>query len=545
MATLAVIPARGGSKGIPRKNMRLMGGKPLIQYAIQTALSCKHIDTVAISTDSEEIATFASQFNAILVVNRNSDLAKDAVTLDPVIYDAVQKCEKKLLCRFDTVVTLQPTSPLLSRDTLSNALDYFAEKNLDSLISVVNSPHLSWTTGPDGSVVPEYKKRLNRQQLPPRYLETGAFLIARRNSMTPESRLGSKVGVFETPECEAVDIDTREDWAICEALLSRKKIVFRVDGYSQLGMGHIYRALTLAYSLVNHDITFICNKKYKQGIQKLQLANMHVIEIGENSELLAWLKSNRPDVFVNDCLDTTADYVNSITPFVNRFVSFEDLGEGARSADAVVNEIYETGCDLPHIYTGKRYVCLRDEFLTTHAKEFSATVERVLVMFGGTDPLDLTRRVYNAAQIYNAKNSHVRFDFILGSGYNHDTLRSIESASIFVMQDVSRVSDYMKKADLAFSSQGRTTFELASMGVPTIVLAQNEREQLHTFAQMDNGFINLGLGSEVSDEDILSALEWLIKSTSIRKEMHTLMLQNDLRSGIKRVRQIILGEIDR
>ena len=65
----------------------------------------------------------------------------------------------------------------------------------------------------------------------------------------------------------------------------------------------------------------------------------------------------------------------------------------------------------------------------------------------------------------------------------------------------------MRKADIAFSSQGRTTFELASMGVPTIVMAQNEREQLHTFAQMDNGFINLGLGSEVSDEDIASTLQ--------------------------------------
>ena len=544
LSTLAVIPARGGSKGIPRKNMRLMGGKPLIQYAIQTALSCEYIDIVAVSTDSEEIASFASQFDTVLVVNRDSELAKDAVTLDPVIYDAVRKCENKLSCRFDTVVTMQPTSPLLSCNTLSNALGYFAEKNFDSLISVVNSPHLSWTENSKGAVVPEYEKRLNRQQLPPRYLETGAFLIAHRDSITPESRLGSTVGVFETPECEAIDIDTREDWVVCEALLSRKKIVFRVDGYSQLGMGHIYRALTLAYSLVNHDILFICNKKYKEGIQKLRSANMHVLEISGNADLLEWLKGNRPDIFVNDCLDTTPEYINSIRPFVGRFVSFEDLGEGAYLADAVVNEIYETDSNLPHVYTGKQYVCLRDEFLTNHPKEFSDTVERVLVMFGGTDPLDLTRRVRKAAQAYNANHPHVHFDFILGGGYSHEPLTSIKSSDISVIQDVLRVSDYMKMADLAFSSQGRTTFELASMGVPTIVLAQNKREQLHTFAQMNNGFINLGLGSEVSDEDILSTLEWLIKSTSIRKEMRALMLRNDLQSGIKRVQRIILGEVD-
>lgn len=80
------------------------------------------------------------------------------------------------------------------------------------------------------------------------------------------------------------------------------------------------------------------------------------------------------------------------------------------------------------------------------------------------------------------------------------------------------------------------------MGVPTIVMAQNEREQLHRFAQMDNGFINLGLGSEVSDEDILSTFEWLAGAVSIRKEMHKLMLDNDLKSGINKVKRIILGE---
>lgn len=113
---------------------------------------------------------------------------------------------------------------------------------------------------------------------------------------------------------------------------------------------------------------------------------------------------------------------------------------------------------------------------------------------------------------------------------------------IEIYSNVVRVSDHMRKADLAISSQGRTTFELASMGVPTIVLAQNKREQLHTFAQMDNGFINLGLGGEVSDEDIAAAVEWIISSKSIRSEMHRLMLANDLKSGIRRVKRIILGE---
>ena len=165
-------------------------------------------------------------------------------------------------------------------------------------------------------------------------------------------------------------------------------------------------------------------------------------------------------------------------------------------------------------------------------------------MFGGTDPLNLSQRLHEIASGFNSNGIRVKFDFILGSGYNHKFPCTDSNLGITVVQDVARVTEYMKHADLAFSSQGRTTFELATMGVPAVVLAQNEREQLHPFAQMDNGFINLGLGTEVSNEDICQTLDWLVKSPSIRKEMHHLMLQNDLKSGIKRVKRILLGELD-
>lgn len=87
----------------------------------------------------------------------------------------------------------------------------------------------------------------------------------------------------------------------------------------------------------------------------------------------------------------------------------------------------------------------------------------------------------------------------------------------------------MKDADLAFTSQGRTVFELSSLGIPSIVLAQNEREQLHTFAQMQNGFLNLGLGKDISTETIESTFGWLVDTEQIRCEMRDLMLKHDLK----------------
>ena len=543
MTTLAVIPARGGSKGIPRKNMRLMAGKPLIAYSIENALASDAIDAVVVSSDSEEILAFAAQYEGVMALNRQTELAGDAVTLDPVICDAVMRWEAATKDRCDVVVTLQPTSPLLSSTTLDAALRKFAVGDDDTLISVVNSPHLSWKKGRDGNPVPSYDKRLNRQQLPPRYLETGAFFISKRRCVTEESRIGPKVGVFEVPEEEATDIDRREDWIVCESLIRRKKIVFRVDGYRELGLGHVYRALTLAYELTEHDVVFVCDSSCREGIEKLRTSHMQVVEVSSDEELVCWTAEARPDIFVNDRLDTSIEYVSALRPYVGRFVTFEDLGPGSRDADAVVNALYEDGMARGNVFAGRRYVCLRDEFLTSRPAPFSDEVRHVLVMFGGTDPLDLSARVFDIARQLNESHIAVKFTFILGSGYRGAVKESDGGRGIEVCRDVVRVSDYMRRADMAVSSQGRTTYELASMGVPTIVLAQNDRERMHTFAQMDNGFINLGHGREVADEDIASTICWLIGAPSIRREMRRLMLENDLRSGIERVKRIILGEL--
>ena len=103
MKVLAVIPARGGSKGIPHKNMRLMAGKPLIAYSIENALSSELIDAVVVTSDSDEIRAFASQYDGVMAFDRQSELAEDAVTLDPVIYDATVRWEKAMGERCDVV----------------------------------------------------------------------------------------------------------------------------------------------------------------------------------------------------------------------------------------------------------------------------------------------------------------------------------------------------------------------------------------------------------------------------------------------------------
>ncbi len=539
---LAVIPARGGSKGIPRKNVRLMNGKPLIYYSIQNALACSYIDDVVVSSDDEEILSIAAMYG-VKTMNRDSKLAQDAVTLDPVIYDAMLRMEGETGKRYDVVITLQATSPLLSTATLNGAVKSFLEGDYDTLISAVNKPHLSWTTR-NGECVPNYEKRLNRQQLPPNFLEAGAFLITRRACMSENNRIGARASVYEMPEKEAIDIDSYADWIVCEQELSKKRILFRVDGYRELGMGHIYRCLTLAYNLTGHEILFVTRGDRQEGYRKLSDSHMRVQAIANDEEFYRIAEEWKPDVIVHDCLNTEREYILKLKNYAGRIVTLEDIGPGADVADAAINALYEDDSKGEHYYFGEKYVCLKDEFLIAEPAEYHVDVKKAVVLFGGSDPSDFTARVYRLAKRMHAVYPDMKFQFILGAGYDNSVhaLSDDKDKNITVLRDIKRVSDALTDADLAFTSQGRTVYELASMGVPAIVMAQNERETKHTFAQMHNGFLNLGMGKHVTDETLEKTFCFVVDTPQIRSEMRNLMLSHDLRKGIQRVVQLILED---
>lgn len=541
MNILAVIPARGASKGIPKKNIRLMNNKPLISYSINNAKNCSLITDVVVTTDDDEIATIASSYGAE-IITRTNELASDKVTLDPVIYDATIKMEEKLNKKYDIVITLQVTSPLLKSETLDKAIEEFCNNKYDTVISAINKPHLAWGKNNNG-FYPLYEKRTNRQELPANYVETGAFVITKRNFVIENSRIGKKVAVYEVPEEQSIDIDNMTDWITCESILKRKKIVLRCDGYKELGMGHIYHCLTLAYSLTGNEVMFVTNKSCKEGLKKIQESYMPYITIRNNEEFFEFLEKYKPDIIVNDCLDTEKEYIKTLKKLCKKVVTIEDLGSGAKYADVVINALYEKK-NNPNEYCGEQYVCLRNEFLVSKPTTFKEKVRNVLVLFGGTDPSNLTKKIYNMAKENHKNYPYINYTFITGIGYDCEENQIVtdENYNIKVLKCISNVSEYMSEADMAFTSQGRTVYELATMGVPSIVLAQNKREQLHTFAQMNNGFINLGLGNEVLDERIQDTFDWLVRTPQIRKEMRELMLKKDIKNGIYNEIEVILSK---
>ena len=300
----------------------------------------------------------------------------------------------------------------------------------------------------------------------------------------------------------------------------------------------------MAYNLTEHNVLFCLNRKSDVGIEKIKNSFFRYVVIDDDFEIRNVIEDNNIDIVVNDILDTTEEYMELVKSTGVRVVNFEDLGKGSKKADAVINALYEKQHDDKNYFWGKEYYCIRDEFLITKTKQFSEKANNILIMFGGTDPCNLTKKLLNAVKSLNL--SDVKYTFVLGLGYKDYKAFTEDAQSsglnIEVVRNVSDISVYMSRADLAVSSQGRTMFELASMCVPTIIIAQNEREQTHGFGDLSNGFLNLGLGIDVDEETIAKTIKWLAETPVIRRNMYEKMKNIDLLNGIDRVKRIITGE---
>jgi CMP-N-acetylneuraminic acid synthetase len=189
---LVIIPARGGSKGIPQKNLRSLNKKPLIYYSIKNALNSKFKPDVYVTSDNFEILTISKQLGA-KTLKRNTKLSNDSVTLDPVIFNAFKKIELIEQKKYLLVITMQPTSPLLKVQSLDAAIKkMITSRKIDTIISALNTTHLTWIKKSE-KYFPNYSKRENRQKLPQVFSETGAFLITKPRFININNRIGKNV----------------------------------------------------------------------------------------------------------------------------------------------------------------------------------------------------------------------------------------------------------------------------------------------------------------------------------------------------------------
>lgn len=534
MRILAVIPARAGSKGIPNKNIRIIGGHPLIYYAIHNALQSKFITDVIVSTDSDVVKEYVGTFedSRLKVKDRSPELCLDDVTLDAVIYDAIPK-----EIEWDYIVTLQPTSPTLKADTLDQAIQYAIKENLDTCISVSNKPHLAWVQDRD-RVKPAYQKRLNRQYLPPYYMENGAFVISKSSVVTSATRIGTKINVYQISEEEAVDVDSFYDLMEVDKVLSAPKVAFYVNGNNKRGMGHIYRTLEIADELfLKPDIYYDTNQTKREFFGA---TTYDLIPVNGTAELFDRCREKQYSVFINDILSTTVDYMyglKSVLPKDAQIINFEDEGEGSQIADIVINALFENS-DQKNVYAGSQYYIAKKNFLFYPPVSIREKATRVFICFGGSDPMNYTDRIL---QIVN-KPAYSQYQFRIALGKAKENVNELmkynDNPSLGVFYDVQNMPSLMSSCDIAITSRGRTAYELAMLGIPTIVISENEREKSHSFICNENGFSYIGYNP--TDEIIESQLNaYLHLSKESRQSLQDKLLSHDLRHGRERVMKLI------
>jgi len=223
MTCLAIIPARGGSRGIPRKNLRPLCGKPLIAHIIGAARASGVLDRVIVSTEDPDIASVAREEGAEVPFSRPANLARDETPTLPVLRHAIGFLEEAEGYRPDYVVLLYPTSPLLRPERIREAVLLAREGGLDSVLAVVEDRGHFWIRQGDTWDRLYPREIANRQLVPPLYRETGALYLATRALLMGENRItGGKMGFILMGRDETVDIDEPGDWELAEFLMERR-----------------------------------------------------------------------------------------------------------------------------------------------------------------------------------------------------------------------------------------------------------------------------------------------------------------------------------
>jgi len=228
-SVLAIIPARGGSKGLPGKNIKDLCGKPLITWSIDVAEACSSIDKIVVSTDDDQIADCAKKYDAEVPFMRPQELASDTASIIDVIFHTIDWFKKHQDFRPEYILLLQPTSPLRTIEDIEGTIQMLKDKDARAVVSVCETDHHPWWSNilPEDGNMKDFLRRdiLNkrRQDLPIFYWLNGAVYLAATNYLCEHNGFfGPNTFAYKMPKERSVDIDSTIDFKLAALLLNEK-----------------------------------------------------------------------------------------------------------------------------------------------------------------------------------------------------------------------------------------------------------------------------------------------------------------------------------
>ena len=514
---LLVIPAIKKNAVIPDQLIKKLNGITLIQRAINTAKEITN--NILIITDSEEISLIAERNN--IEFYRDNDLILNS---DNILYETNNIIKNKSQ---ENIILYRANTPLVDSEVLKDAYREFLEDTKYILTSVKNLDKQLLKCKGDSLIKIENSY----------FKELKAFYIFKNRV------LNGKFKPFIIDEEKSIEIENYQDWWICEKILQRKRIIFNVIGSQEIGMGHIYHSLALAHEITDHEVIFVCDEKYEIAVEKIALMDYKVIVTRDATKTIIDLK---PDLVINDILNTSLTYIKTLKENNIKVVNFEDLGNGAMWADLVINELYDKPqMEGENFLWGHKYLALRDEFEDATPHKFEEVVDSVLITFGGTDQNNLTLLTLKSIIDITQDNS-VKIYIVCGGGYLfkkelEEYLKNHKYKNIELTFEIGVISKIMEKTQIAFSSNGRTVYELADMNIPSVIISHHERENTHSFATLEKGFINLGVYNESNIGKLIEInFKKLIVDTDYRKLLFLNISKYSFRDNKQKVVQKIL-----
>lgn len=527
LKVIAVVPARGGDPEVPYLNIKKLGAIPLIAHTLEEANKSHYIDRLIVSTDDDQVERVAREYDAE-VVRRPDELAQNIPEIREVIRHAVETVEND--DRFDIVVTLQATSPFRRAEQIDAAIDELVDNDFDAVISLKEVRTLTWHR-PRGKLEPLFERPARRVELEPLYHEDGAIRAVRRDVLASSERLGEKVGHILMDKMSALTVHDIYDFWLAEKLVHLPRVLFCVDGGSEMGMGHVYRSLAVAKELtkiVPHaDVCFLMRAELPEGMQHIAGAGYPIRVARQDADTtIGVIRDYSPNIIINDRPFLADDYLRALAGLgastINLVDSLDDIEKPFELASIIIATMQEGDVELDDYHAGPAFAILRDSFRkkTNKVPAISDEGRKLVVSFGGSDPQNLTMKALSALDGV----ADVSVTVVLGPAYGYrselEALVAKLSVKPEILKNVEHMADILFEADLVLCSGGMTVFEIAALGRPGIVLCQNtrERERMEGFARYGT-ILHLGLGTDVSEETIRDQAEGLVKDRGRRQQM--------------------------
>lgn len=507
--------------------MMKIGPRSLIDNVQRLAVHLTETDNVTIVTDSHEVSDTTKQYGCNLIFDQKISFKRDY----PSIINSVQD---NMIDGDDLLIILSPYLTNLSGEDMEDIINKFLQSGAVYGFSAQEKHILE---APDSTI--DFNTLINDEH-PKAIQQVEGYILYNPNAQETER----SIPLLIPPKAQPVS--SIDDYWSAERHFQARKIIFRIIGNKDVGMGHIYRCISLAKMFLGHDVQFICREEDKLAVETVAEYHFPVLSLTSGQEA-DHIMAQSPDLIINDTLSTSSEDIMMMRRSGAKVMTLEDKGAGLKDADLVINEIFsDTASTSNHVYTGHDYVVLRDEFFQQgRVTRKHKTDKHCLVSFGGSDPSNYTQLVLSQFDKIFAELGYA-VTVIIGQGYAHKEslyaqIIALQSQSLItVVEGTDQIAKLMASADLAFAGNGRTVFELAQMRLPTIIIPQHERELTHDFAHQTDGFHLLGLiDNEDARKNLYRVGEELLRSKEKRQKMSEALAVFDFNLSKQNVSQLI------